>query len=145
MSTEYIIPKEIRKSVIESISSGKITDLKLTLTVEVTKTVPDPKLVVKFIKTSYEKLLVISDIQSPKPVKTKLRNGESGIKEVRFTASVDGGDLADYTIGRKFRKMVIKPKPLSPEEKKELKARKMKALQRERWNVAHPFQGGLPQ
>lgn len=116
MRKEYIVSKETKELVIESIVNRSVTEMKLAVILEETVGKLCPKNVVKSITKSYEKVLDISQIQSVKPIVTTLRNGEKAIKEVQFTASVNGGSLANYTIGRKFRKMAGKP-ILSAEKK----------------------------
>lgn len=135
---EYVIPEEQKKKIINGILNMTIQEL--SLKVMVTEFCHGIKTCKgKHIKIN-EKQILLTKIQDPRG----LKNGfEQEFNRVRFTASADGGDLAEYTIGRVFRRNA--KKPLTSGQKKELEERKRQALSLERWNIAHPFQCGLPE
>jgi len=72
MRKEYIVSKETKELVIESIVNRSVTEMKLAVTLEEAEARVDPKNRVKFVTKSYEKILDISQIQSVKLIVTTL-------------------------------------------------------------------------
>lgn len=135
---EYVIAEDCRESIIESILGGA-TELKITVNVEEsTHFFDEITKRLTFEKSTYEKVIALTEIKSPRGLKSRGK-----IDRVRFKASADGGNIAEYTIGGIFRK-TKKEKPLSPKQQRELEARKKEAHNREYLNKTNPLRGGLP-